>query len=146
MSSRTSSSLSARSTAAAIRDPSWTTRSACAVGDAGVTADPRGAVEPCRGSAIAAVIGPPGRSHSPSRRAIEVSPSLVRTKTIRAGWQLAEVDLLLGDRLIGEAPVATLENCFPMIPSGKAHNDMLLPADANDEATAAAFAGGKALV
>jgi acetolactate synthase-1/2/3 large subunit len=42
--------------------------------------------------------------------------------------------------------VATLENSFPMIPSGKAHNEMLLPAEANDEATAAAFAGGKALV
>ena len=41
---------------------------------------------------------------------------------------------------------AALENCFPMIPSGKAHNEMLLPAEANDEATAAAFAGGKALV
>lgn len=32
------------------------------------------------------------------------------------------------------------ENCFPMIPSGKPHNDMLLSADA------AAFAGGAALV
>jgi acetolactate synthase-1/2/3 large subunit len=42
--------------------------------------------------------------------------------------------------------VAALENCFPMIPSGKAHNEMLLPLEANDEATAAAFAGGKALV
>jgi acetolactate synthase-1/2/3 large subunit len=42
--------------------------------------------------------------------------------------------------------VAALENCFPMIPSGKAHNEMLLPAEANDDATAAAFAGGKALV
>ncbi len=42
--------------------------------------------------------------------------------------------------------VANLENCFPMIPSGKAHNEMLLPLEANDEATAAAFAGGKALV
>jgi len=42
--------------------------------------------------------------------------------------------------------VAALENCFPMIPSGKAHNEMLLPAEANDAATAAAFAGGKALV
>jgi acetolactate synthase-1/2/3 large subunit len=42
--------------------------------------------------------------------------------------------------------VATLENCFPMIPSGKAHNEMLLPAEANDEATAEAFASGKALV
>jgi acetolactate synthase-1/2/3 large subunit len=42
--------------------------------------------------------------------------------------------------------VAALENCFPMIPSGKAHNEMLLPAEANDEATAKAFAGGRALV
>ena len=42
--------------------------------------------------------------------------------------------------------VAALENCFPMIPSGKAHNEMLLPEEANDEATANAFAGGKALV
>jgi acetolactate synthase-1/2/3 large subunit len=42
--------------------------------------------------------------------------------------------------------VAALENCFPMIPSGKAHNEMLLPEQATDEATAAAFAGGKALV
>src|SRR6266705_930002 len=42
--------------------------------------------------------------------------------------------------------VAALENCFPMIPSGKAHNEMLLPEQANDEATATAFAGGKALV
>ena len=42
--------------------------------------------------------------------------------------------------------VAALENCFPMIPSGKAHNEMLLPAEANDDATAKAFAGGKALV
>ena len=42
--------------------------------------------------------------------------------------------------------VAALENCFPMIPSGKAHNEMLLPEEANDEATAKAFSGGKALV
>jgi acetolactate synthase-1/2/3 large subunit len=42
--------------------------------------------------------------------------------------------------------VAALENCFPMIPSGKAHNEMLLPEQAADEATASAFAGGKALV
>ncbi|MDU6730853.1 MAG: acetolactate synthase 3 large subunit, partial [Bradyrhizobium sp.] len=40
--------------------------------------------------------------------------------------------------------VAALENCFPMIPSGKAHNEMILPAEASDPA--AAFAGGKALV
>jgi len=42
--------------------------------------------------------------------------------------------------------VAALENCLPMIPLGKAHNEMLLPAEANDEATAKAFADGKALV
>ncbi|MGY4247643.1 hypothetical protein ACVIIZ_009051 [Bradyrhizobium sp. USDA 4523] len=33
-----------------------------------------------------------------------------------------------------------------MIPSGKAHNEMLLPEEATDEATAKAFSGGKALV
>ncbi len=43
--------------------------------------------------------------------------------------------------------VANLENCFPMIPSGKAHNEMLLPVEATDEAAVAeSFAGGKALV
>jgi acetolactate synthase-1/2/3 large subunit len=42
--------------------------------------------------------------------------------------------------------VAALENCFPMIPSGNDHNEKLLPEQANDEATAAAFAAGKALV
>ncbi len=43
--------------------------------------------------------------------------------------------------------VANLANCFPMIPSGKAHNEMLLPDDANDEAVANAIgARGKALV
>jgi acetolactate synthase-1/2/3 large subunit len=33
-----------------------------------------------------------------------------------------------------------------MIPSGKAHNEMLLPEQASEDATASAFAGGKALV
>jgi acetolactate synthase-1/2/3 large subunit len=34
-----------------------------------------------------------------------------------------------------------------MIPSGKAHNEMLLPVEATDkEAVAESFAGGKALV
>ncbi|WP_455478206.1 acetolactate synthase 3 large subunit [Bartonella sp. B10] len=32
--------------------------------------------------------------------------------------------------------VENLENCFPMIPSGCAHNNMLLPDEANDEAIA----------
>ena len=48
--------------------------------------------------------------------------------------------------VIVDCRVANLENCFPMIPSGKAHNEMLLPVEANDEATAKAFADGKALV
>ena len=43
--------------------------------------------------------------------------------------------------------VANLANCFPMIPSGKAHNEMLLPEDATDEAIASAIdEEGKALV
>lgn len=43
--------------------------------------------------------------------------------------------------------VVNLENCFPMIPSGRAHNDMLLPDEANDEAVANAIdAEGRALV
>jgi acetolactate synthase-1/2/3 large subunit len=48
--------------------------------------------------------------------------------------------------VIFDCRVANLENCFPMIPSGKAHNEMLLPVEATDEATAESFAGGKALV
>ncbi|KEC54581.1 acetolactate synthase 3 large subunit [Bartonella koehlerae] len=35
--------------------------------------------------------------------------------------------------------VSNLENCFPMIPSGCAHNDMLLPDEAHDEAVANAI-------
>ncbi|EJF75734.1 acetolactate synthase 3 large subunit [Bartonella alsatica] len=35
--------------------------------------------------------------------------------------------------------VDNLENCFPMIPSGCAHNDMLLPDEANDEVVANAI-------
>ncbi|WP_312796505.1 acetolactate synthase 3 large subunit [Tianweitania sp.] len=43
--------------------------------------------------------------------------------------------------------VANLTNCFPMIPSGKAHNEMLLPDEATDEAVANAIdAKGKMLV
>ncbi len=49
--------------------------------------------------------------------------------------------------VIFDCRVANLENCFPMIPSGKAHNEMILPAEASDEGAAAeSFAGGKALV
>ncbi len=36
--------------------------------------------------------------------------------------------------VIFDCRVANLENCFPMIPSGKAHNEMLLPAEATEEA------------
>jgi len=43
--------------------------------------------------------------------------------------------------------VAALANCFPMIPSGKAHNEMLLPEEASDEAVANAIdARGRMLV
>lgn len=43
--------------------------------------------------------------------------------------------------------VANLANCFPMIPSGKAHNEMLLPDEASDEAVANAIdAKGRELV
>jgi acetolactate synthase-1/2/3 large subunit len=49
--------------------------------------------------------------------------------------------------VIFDCRVANLENCFPMIPSGKAHNEMLLPAEASDEAVAQAIeASGKMLV
>jgi acetolactate synthase I/II/III large subunit len=43
--------------------------------------------------------------------------------------------------------VANLANCFPMIPSGKAHNEMLLGADVSDEEVGTAIdAKGKQLV
>ncbi len=49
--------------------------------------------------------------------------------------------------VIFDCRVVTLANCFPMIPSGKAHNEMLLPDEATDEAVATAIdAKGKALV
>ncbi|PWV99143.1 acetolactate synthase large subunit [Hoeflea marina] len=49
--------------------------------------------------------------------------------------------------VIFDCRVASLANCFPMIPSGKAHNDMLLPDEATDEAVASAIdAKGRALV
>jgi acetolactate synthase-1/2/3 large subunit len=49
--------------------------------------------------------------------------------------------------VIFDCRVANLANCFPMIPSGKAHNEMLLPDEATDEAVANAIdARGRALV
>ena len=49
--------------------------------------------------------------------------------------------------VIVDCCVQNLANCFPMIPSGKAHNEILLPDEASDEAVANAIdAKGKALV
>ncbi len=49
--------------------------------------------------------------------------------------------------VIFDCCVVTLANCFPMIPSGKAHNEMLLPDEATDEAVSTAIdEKGKALV
>ena len=49
--------------------------------------------------------------------------------------------------VIFDCHVANLANCFPMIPSGKAHNEMLLPDEATDEAVGSAIdEKGKALV
>ena len=49
--------------------------------------------------------------------------------------------------VIFDCRVANLANCFPMIPSGKAHNEMLLPDEATDEVVANAIdKKGKALV
>jgi acetolactate synthase-1/2/3 large subunit len=49
--------------------------------------------------------------------------------------------------VIFDCRVANLANCFPMIPSGKAHNEMLLPDEASDEAVASAIdAKGRQLV
>ena len=49
--------------------------------------------------------------------------------------------------VIFDCRVANLANCFPMIPSGKAHNEMLLPDEATDEAVSTAIdEKGKQLV
>jgi acetolactate synthase-1/2/3 large subunit len=49
--------------------------------------------------------------------------------------------------VIFDCRVANLANCLPMIPSGKAHNEMLLPDEASDEAMGSAIdEEGKALV
>jgi acetolactate synthase-1/2/3 large subunit len=65
----------------------------------------------------------------------------------------AKLDDALDDMINTEGPVifdcrvANLANCFPMIPSGKAHNEMLLPDEASDDAIATAIdSKGKALV
>jgi acetolactate synthase-1/2/3 large subunit len=49
--------------------------------------------------------------------------------------------------VIFDCRVANLANCFPMIPSGKAHNEMLLGADISDEEVGSAIdSKGKQLV
>ncbi|MDZ7823185.1 MAG: acetolactate synthase 3 large subunit [Ahrensia sp.] len=64
-----------------------------------------------------------------------------------------DLDDMLDDMINVNAPVifdcrvANLANCFPMIPSGKAHNEMLLPDEATDEVISKAIdKKGKALV
>ena len=65
----------------------------------------------------------------------------------------AEMDEAVERMLAHDGPVvfdcrvANLANCFPMIPSGKAHNEMLLPDEATDERVATAIdAKGRELV
>ena len=48
--------------------------------------------------------------------------------------------------VIFDCRVATLANCFPMIPSGKAHNEMLLGEDTDEEVEKAIGKEGKVLV
>ena len=49
--------------------------------------------------------------------------------------------------MIFDCRVAALANCFPMIPSGKAHNEMLLGEEVSDEEVAEAIGEeGKVLV
>ena len=49
--------------------------------------------------------------------------------------------------VIFDCVVANLTNCFPMIPSGKAHNEMLLGEDVSDEEVGSAIdEEGKMLV
>ncbi len=65
----------------------------------------------------------------------------------------ADLDAAIMDMINTPGPVlfdcevANLANCFPMIPSGKAHNEMLLGADISDEEVGSAIdAKGKQLV
>jgi acetolactate synthase I/II/III large subunit len=65
----------------------------------------------------------------------------------------AELDGLIKEMIktphpvIFDCRVASLANCFPMIPSGKAHNEMLLGEDVSDEEVGTAIdAKGKMLV
>ncbi len=65
-----------------------------------------------------------------------------------------ELDAAIDEMIAYDGPVifdcrvAKLANCFPMIPSGRAHNDMLMSDEAEDEDKIAAAIGdaGKKLV
>ncbi len=64
-----------------------------------------------------------------------------------------DLDAAIGEMIKAPGPVifdcriAALANCFPMIPSGKAHNEMLLGADVSDEEVAKAVSeAGKVMV
>ena len=54
---------------------------------------------------------------------------------------IAAPNAVIVDCLVDKA-----ENCFPMIPSGKAHNEMILADDADLELEAVIDAKGKMLV
>ena len=66
------------------------------------------------------------------------SPKPLARKGIRCS-DPAELDAAIQEMIDYDGPVIfdcvvdKIENCFPMIPSGKAHNDMLL-ADLSDDA------------
>ena len=69
------------------------------------------------------------------------------------GEKPAELDDAIAEMIDVKRPVifdcrvAALANCFPMIPSGKAHNEMLLGEDVTDEEVGTAIgAEGKVLV
>jgi len=64
-----------------------------------------------------------------------------------------ELDDRIGEMIACDKPVlfdcrvVSLENCFPMIPSGRAHNEMLLPDEATDEMVTSAISSvGRSLV
>ena len=48
--------------------------------------------------------------------------------------------------VIFDCEVANLANCVPMIPSGKAHNEMILPDDADLDITKVIDEAGRRLV
>jgi acetolactate synthase-1/2/3 large subunit len=61
----------------------------------------------------------------------------------------AGIDAMIAAKgpVLFDCRVANLANCFPMIPSGKAHNEMLLSEDASDDVIANAIdKAGRALV